>query len=1829
LDAAHDFLQGENMAEIEQKQPSRLETGQALVEYSLIVVLCILAFGFALAATGPAIGNVFSNTVYNLLGQENQTILSLPNNDDFWLTVTWVATQTPVERPLPQNTIAPPTASYTPGPSPTPTPVTPTKTFTPTYTPSPSPTLTDIGHEAPWYDSAEESQVNFWRLENANNYFGSEDWSGAYYNNTNFSGLPGVKGFSGDAPNEALRQTLRYDWSGAPQPGYNGDNFGVVFRRPIYIPPNAAGKATISIDVTNVQNGGVRVYILGNNFGGNADVDNGSPSGCSAQKLRWNFAQDLTNGGTYNLTTLGGGGGQINGTANLTVPTPQNRANRDKGWQVFDDTYITAAGIPNECLVIDRWVIDNDTVSTFDVRRTLQTDLPGPTATGRRYLVYIEFLHKTTGNARARIGDVNIRNINTRTNPDDGAIVAGNNSKTNANCNWGNVNSFRADSPQMYWEEYRGGNFPGQMVCYLELRGWVEVPTLATNSAMVAPKLTFWDVWDLQAGGDVWVEIANYDPNNDGVLDRATELDGRWTQVLTRSSVSNPYNYNWTYNSVDLTSFLSAWTNRKIAIRFGMRRTDTAPVNMKWYVDSLAIESVEYPTLFNKMKWNLDTFDEMKSFIHSGNWQLTQERTAGSMSFHDSGPNNNTATRDMDESRSTGTDDGNLRIHSIEFKGFVDLDDLRGKTDEEGDQGNALLTFQHSYDLGTKTSLEIQYSLTPYGLGPAVWVAVPNGGQIAPTSRTNASETALAVMDTVKINLEDIPARRFRLRFAMTVARDSTLKNGWWIDNIRLERDGRPKYLVYPFVDTAEEEGNLLGNYTLTGSWDRVSGGNRPATGETGFAYTDSPSTNYAQNTVNLLTFKNIFDLYNDTPLSDLSPACNLSPATLCNTTDNTLPVNPQMSFWHKRVIGSNITIAVEWKRTSENATSWRTLWAYEDGMTVRTVAGTPSTDGTRARRNDAWERIVVDLAPVYARLLADNATTRTDTNKEDDDINIRIRFQTRGGTAADGLYLDDVKVEERPNLTWALWQTGQVGVNGDGTNVTNNSTNVQGSGITYLDSLDNRQWFNEWHVGGGWEAISFDQRDGVLSFHDSVTDKAATTNRPPNFDFPEGNNGLLVDRTFNVLEMRTVFDLRGTNAADRPILYFWTRWYNSNRDYLSLQVSVEDPNNALGGCINSAPQCYQKDFGWGPWTTIWFMNNESREYLWQREQIDLSIYAKSGSINGKRIRLRFVTDSLDVATRRDGWYIDQLNIGYYKPDVRVISKTASNGTVFTDSARSTDNWITEGKWGLTPTIFKGSGGNASNLGGNPWQYQVWNYNTIRTKVTNCGSIAFKDCANTFLNNFASTTTPWTSGFVTEIRENWGANGPRVGAVTEKDLFVYRWTMTTPSNLVAGKYTLITAADDGVRLRYNTVPAGGLPAYDVNNDPPNYNSTWNIVDNWQDQARTTTISSARIEGLKVYQFVMEYYEGFGDASVQLSAGSFSFSFTSQPPNGSGRTVADQLPTMRNSNASMIYKGVFDLTQATNPFISYSTYYELGGNAIVEVSEDGGFTWQQTGLKGSPPPSSLWATNWYGYYYNTIYLDYQSGGWPATPPNFNTQPVTFNGAPRTRDDGDTINFNFGNNAPAGITGIAPDNFSVRWVRKLNTTDITTLTFKVTGDDGFRLWVNYTPGCAVQGSDTQKAIISGKHLNDTIDAPVNRITQRNATFPGATNAGCLIIDDWENQQDTRTATRSVLPGAVIMLEYYERTGGAAIRLEVSQGNFNDPTFSGVYMPDDGNWRDFVHDLTYYAGPGKPPISIRFRLDRRNETATDYDPNTSNSGTFNYQTAWWLADIVVKDP
>jgi GH35 family endo-1,4-beta-xylanase len=101
----------------------------------------------------------------------------------------------------------------------------------------------------------------------------------------------------------------------------------------------------------------------------------------------------------------------------------------------------------------------------------------------------------------------------------------------------------------------------------------------------------------------------------------------------------------------------------------------------------------------------------------------------------------------------------------------------------------------------------------------------------------------------------------------------------------------------------------------------------------------------------------------------------------------------------------------------------------------------------------------------------------------------------------------------------------------------------------------------------------------------------------------------------------------------------------------------------------------------------------------------------------------------------------------------------------------------------------------------------------------------------------------------------------------------------------------------------------------------------------------------------------------------------------------------------------------------------------------------------------------------------------------------------------RTDG-TVDFNWGTGSPA--TNIAADTFSVRWSGQVEAKYTEATTFTVTGDDGYRLWVN----------------------------------------------GQVLINRWVDQAPTATSgTINLVAGRryEIVLEYFENGGAASVKLE----------------------------------------------------------------------------------
>jgi Flp pilus assembly pilin Flp len=217
------------------RKPAGKWRGQALAEYALIIAFVVLAIIGIVALTGPAVGNVFSNAVANLLYQTLTPYNTLnPQTLESYLTA--VASYTPATR-LPRTPINPPTE--TPLPTDTPDPAvsstptrtrTPTKTFTPSPT-GPSPTPVDqqfqTGQFYPMNHVADVTNPNaagkFWHYDTVNEPSRLRTrWQAQYYNTDSWSG--------GVVATDDIYTHLTFNWGvGSPRAGVNTDNFSIRY----------------------------------------------------------------------------------------------------------------------------------------------------------------------------------------------------------------------------------------------------------------------------------------------------------------------------------------------------------------------------------------------------------------------------------------------------------------------------------------------------------------------------------------------------------------------------------------------------------------------------------------------------------------------------------------------------------------------------------------------------------------------------------------------------------------------------------------------------------------------------------------------------------------------------------------------------------------------------------------------------------------------------------------------------------------------------------------------------------------------------------------------------------------------------------------------------------------------------------------------------------------------------------------------------------------------------------------------------------------------------------------------------------------------------------------------------------------------------------------------------------------------------------------------------------------------------------------------------------------------------------------------------------------
>ena len=352
----------------------------------------------------------------------------------------------------------------------------------------------------------------------------------------------------------------------------------------------------------------------------------------------------------------------------------------------------------------------------------------------------------------------------------------------------------------------------------------------------------------------------------------------------------------------------------------------------------------------------------------------------------------------------------------------------------------------------------------------------------------------------------------------------------------------------------------------------------------------------------------------------------------------------------------------------------------------------------------------------------------------------------------------------------------------------------------------------------------------------------------------------------------------------------------------------------------------------------------------------------------------------------------------------------------------------------------------------------------------------------------------------TALDFNWGVGSP-AGNIPADD-FSVRWTRTL--TFAAGTYRFYVRSDDGARLWVDSQL---------------------VSDHWNDQAATTFYGDATLaEGAHTVK--LEYYEHTGFAEVKLwweatttqpsswQADYFNNTALSGAPKGSetvaeinfnwgeggpGHGAGTDRFSVRYRGTATFAAGFYTFHVRSDDGIRLWVDEQLVLDRWVmrSVMQDDLILYLAQGIhpvrleyfeEGGLAEVKLWWEKREG----------ESGtAWTA---QYFTNPWLI-GQPAIVRSEASLDFNWGTGSPSPV--IPVDNFSARWTRMLTLQTAQTLTFSVTCDDGFRLWV-----------DNQ-----------------------------------LVLDKWYDQAATATHT-ALVPLAVgshtITLEYYEHTGFASVKL-----------------------------------------------------------------------------------
>lgn len=1001
---------------VPQSQSKRREGGQALIEYSLILVLAFIGLVAILTILAPAVGNVFSNTVYNLLGQTTTPQEPL-DPTEFWDIVTAVASYTPSSPDLQTNTAIPPTplptSTWTAGP--------PTETFTPslTYTPSdtptitpsvtfgPSPTPADTDYGYPFGDDGsngdtfqDEFADEFWENGPWTAEYWHIDWTDSSGNGCNWGNF--FNGSTGDI-SRSPAATISVPRIKFPEPGNADDFWRDAFDK---AHPDLWGNdfcarysTSIALEATTYtlnyrKDDGVRIYVSTDGSSWNRIVD------------RWNYDyNEDVNGGSVNYTPPSAGTyffrvifRDTGGAGHLTVSLNQSDENSSPScdWQQDNGQGNTAPPSWHESL--GRYYYRNQEC-VLRLRGTI--DLTGAVEP------YLEFYDRYNINSFdnayvsvAVAGTENWKTVTVHNGPetnwafsqqrfdlarfvdDLGTITDFTNQQIELRFIFESDNSNEGDG---WWIDDISVREIPENVYYLGFQDPVDTSDFWIPDG-------YWAVSNVEAhNGTAWDDSPgfNYSSNSNTSIRLNGRLDLSASSPVT---VTAPQVVFWQWVDIDpvdriyveISTDKVNWSPLATQSVFGyMPAGHMAQGNVQ--IDNWTQATADIPAIY---------IGESRVYIRfrletdgSGNdrgWIIddiqfrnkpTSTLSAGECDTFDGGTANwvlngqwGTSTNMRDGAYSLADSPiGNYSSntnYSAELISYLDVDTMT----------RPVVTFYHQWDIkegGTSRDSIVAEVSPDDGVN---WYPVftftdndntvdgysqldpyPNWSTTIPQANQSMDEVMTWQREVLDLTsyIGTISPGVPGLKFRFRLYSDgSTEEDGWYIDTFCFN-DAVEPLITLPFADDMEA-GTF--NWYVGGKWDATNEEARSGS----LAWSDTPYANTR---------------YDETHILELRPTINLAGA-----------VQPALYYWTKY----NIPSERYWEVEIAQATATGGL--LSDWTLV-------SASQVTNRRNDGWHRVEVDLTPYIGQ-------------------NIRIRWHSQnlngGTTDRYGTYLDDVQIISR-----------------------------------------------------------------------------------------------------------------------------------------------------------------------------------------------------------------------------------------------------------------------------------------------------------------------------------------------------------------------------------------------------------------------------------------------------------------------------------------------------------------------------------------------------------------------------------------------------------------------------------------------------------------------------------------------------------------------------------------------------------------------------------------------------------------------------------------------